>query len=72
MTFFYNGAVTVFNVARDTADRIIKMADEQYVEHRLLRNLHDVPLARKKSLQRFLEKRRERLTATTPYTKSVK
>ncbi|XP_031260560.1 protein TIFY 9-like isoform X1 [Pistacia vera] len=75
LTIFYNGTVTVYDVPRDKAECILKLAvdgnskteesknsktatDQQQLLETL--NTGDLPIARKKSLQRFLEKRRER------------
>ncbi|ESQ41264.1 hypothetical protein EUTSA_v10014724mg [Eutrema salsugineum] len=80
MTIFYNGKVSVFQVSRNKADDILKVAmetatkkdtsmekDLSVIPPTTLRpklfgqNLEgDLPIARRKSLQRFLEKRKER------------
>ncbi|KAE8716472.1 hypothetical protein F3Y22_tig00110114pilonHSYRG00081 [Hibiscus syriacus] len=78
LTIFYNGTVSVFNLPRDMAQSIIKLAvggvsqNAESIEsevatpssdqqQQLLETLdEDLPIARKKSLQRFLEKRKER------------
>ncbi|KAL4311369.1 hypothetical protein GQ457_01G001730 [Hibiscus cannabinus] len=85
LTIFYNGTVSVFNVSRDKAESIFKLAVEgssKNVEsadsskvanpssdqQNLLESRNgDLPIARRKSLQRFLEKRKERLTCVSPY-----
>ncbi|TYI94470.1 hypothetical protein E1A91_D02G206500v1 [Gossypium mustelinum] len=86
LTIFYNGTVSVFNVPRDKAESILKLAVEvegnsKNVEpidskvasppsdrQQLLETLNgDLPIARRKSLQRFLEKRKERMTCASPY-----
>ncbi|XVF66702.1 hypothetical protein PTKIN_Ptkin10aG0058600 [Pterospermum kingtungense] len=77
LTIFYNGAVSVFNVSRDKAESILRLAVEgssknvdptnskvakpSSDERQLLETLTgDLPIARRKSLQRFLEKRKDR------------
>jgi len=70
MTLFYNGAVATFDgVSQDKAEAIMKMAMEVTASNggRVVRgdafagNLaKDMPLTRTKSLQQFLQKRKER------------
>ncbi|PQQ11194.1 protein TIFY 9 [Prunus yedoensis var. nudiflora] len=88
LTIFYHGTVSVFDVPRDKAESILKLAlegnsakaaesalavDSKLVLHssdqqQLLDPLDgDLPIARRKSLQRFLEKRKERLNSVSPF-----
>jgi jasmonate ZIM domain-containing protein len=72
LTIFYNGTVSVFEAPRDKAENILKLALERTFDsmnlaapssdqQQLLDTLNgDLPIARRKSLQRFLEKRKER------------
>lgn len=75
MTVFYNGSVAIFDVSHHKAEAIMQMArDVTMAERRDLGNntpvgnsSKDIPLARTKSLQQFLVKRKERLTRMGPY-----
>ncbi|CAB4264102.1 unnamed protein product [Prunus armeniaca] len=88
LTIFYNGTVSVFDVPRDKAESLLKLAlegnsakaaesalavDSKLAPHssdqqQLLDPLDgDLPIARRKSLQRFLEKRKERLNSVSPF-----
>ncbi|CAN6248392.1 unnamed protein product [Urochloa humidicola] len=77
MTLFYNGAVATFDgLSHDKAEAIMKMAMEVSTSNggRAVRGeafsanfAKDMPLTRTKSLQQFLQKRKERLSATGPY-----
>ncbi|XP_073131251.1 protein TIFY 9 [Henckelia pumila] len=80
MTIFYNGKVSVFEVSPHKAQDIMKLAEEAGLHKStesseskptaqyLLNTLHgDMPIPRRKSLQSFLEKRKERLVKESPY-----
>uniref|UniRef100_A0A453BVV0 Protein TIFY n=1 Tax=Aegilops tauschii subsp. strangulata TaxID=200361 RepID=A0A453BVV0_AEGTS len=72
MTVFYNGSVAVFDVSHHKAEAIMQMArDVTMAERRDLGNntpvgnsSKDIPLARTKSLQQFLVKRKERTSCS--------
>ncbi|MFS7944014.1 putative transcription factor TIFY family [Helianthus anomalus] len=72
MTIFYNGTVSVFDVTSNQAESILKLAEsvnsvsKNVVEStRVISN--DLPMSRKRSLRMFLEKRKERHEAMSPY-----
>ncbi|XP_075495661.1 protein TIFY 9-like isoform X1 [Primulina tabacum] len=80
MTIFYNGKVAVFEVSPHKAQDIMKLAakdglhksaessESRPTAQYLLKSLNDdLPIPRKKSLQSFLEKRKERLVKESPY-----
>nr|WEX97645.1 jasmonate-zim-domain protein 10 [Tanacetum cinerariifolium] len=82
LTIFYNGNVSVFDVSSDQAERIMKLAQsgspgskiacepavvvKAEMDQSSTAN-KDLPMSRKKSLRRFLEKRKERQVAKSPY-----
>ncbi|KMZ60505.1 hypothetical protein ZOSMA_59G00670 [Zostera marina] len=71
--FLYNGSNSVFQTTTDTAEDVMKMTEkEKFQQQRgLLMNefnpTGDMPLFRTQSLQRFFQKRRERLKSVAPY-----
>ncbi|PWA34593.1 ZIM-domain protein 4 [Artemisia annua] len=77
MTIFYNGQVIVFNdLSPEKVEEIMKVAEsgqkkpvvkiEECSKNVIVPN-SDLPIARKASLARFLEKRKDRITARSPY-----
>ncbi|KAL9256993.1 TIFY 9-like protein [Drosera capensis] len=72
MTVFYDGVVRIYDLPRHRAQAIVKIAAEASSKNGLPKITRDaphgdMPIARRKSLQRFLEKRKERLIAVSPY-----
>ncbi|KAL8191813.1 hypothetical protein R6Q57_028544 [Mikania cordata] len=77
MTIFYNGQVIVFNdLAPEKVEEIMKVAEQGVAQkhpkpdepsNRTVVANSDLPIARKASLARFLEKRKDRITARSPY-----
>lgn len=82
MTIFYNGDVSVFNVSPHKAEYIVKLAvgetskiaqpPERKASSRSQRQLlkifeQDMPITRRKSIERFLEKRKGRVAPISPY-----
>ncbi|KAG6477224.1 hypothetical protein ZIOFF_066476 [Zingiber officinale] len=84
LTIFYNGSMAVFDLPRDKAETIMKLvetandgssSDQRKGGIRLPEELDGgkiqelPPMARRKSLQRFIAKRKQRLTVAGPYAK---
>ncbi|KAK6160463.1 hypothetical protein DH2020_003844 [Rehmannia glutinosa] len=74
MTIFYNGMVAVFDVSPNKAKDILKVAEEGLTktaddQENLSQSLNgDLPITRRNSLQKFLEKRKERVSVDmSPY-----
>ncbi|XP_062187582.1 protein TIFY 11b-like [Phragmites australis] len=71
LTMFYNGGVAVFHLPQDKAEDLMKMAagkegvdDERRQgqgDELLAKMREEMPIASKRSLQRFFQKRKERL-----------
>ncbi|KAF0892761.1 hypothetical protein E2562_017724 [Oryza meyeriana var. granulata] len=72
LTIMYGGRVMVFDdfPAESAAElvRVAAGAGQDDVQHGCSGLAADLPVARKASLQRFMEKRRARLGATAPYS----
>ncbi|KAI3694437.1 hypothetical protein L1987_77402 [Smallanthus sonchifolius] len=74
MTMFYNGQVIMFNdLAPEKVEEIMKLAEQgaapkpdQHSKNIIVSG-SDLPIARKASIARFLEKRKERVTGRSPY-----
>ncbi|XP_065865062.1 protein TIFY 11d [Euphorbia lathyris] len=65
MTIFYAGKVIVFDdIPAEKAKEIMAFANTAPAQEL---NFLDLPIARRASLQRFFEKRRDRVTARAPY-----
>lgn len=79
LTIFYNGSVAIFDLPRDKAETILKLVatandgsssarrEGIHLQEELEGEL--LPMARRKSLQQFIAKRKERLTEAGPYAK---
>ncbi|KAK9055573.1 hypothetical protein SSX86_026657 [Deinandra increscens subsp. villosa] len=73
LTIFYNGQVMVFNdLAPEKVQEIMKLAEQKppnsdEPSKYTTVTASDLPIARKASLARFLEKRKDRITARSPY-----
>lgn len=65
LTVFYNGVVSVFDVSRDKAENILKLAVDSGSNSKA--GVESPEQARRRSLQVFLQKRKERLTSVSPY-----
>ncbi|KAI3694132.1 hypothetical protein L1987_77093 [Smallanthus sonchifolius] len=72
MTIFFNGTVSVLDVTPNQAESIIKLAESlNSVSKNVVEPIrNDMPMSRKRSLRRFLEKRKERHVSLTPYVYS--
>ncbi|KAI3730788.1 hypothetical protein L1987_61965 [Smallanthus sonchifolius] len=81
LTIFYNGIVTVFHVSPLQAETVMKFAYRKETpaspSHKVQilnqekldfdESSSDLPIARKRSLQRFLKKRKGRMNLGSPY-----
>ncbi|TKV93832.1 hypothetical protein SEVIR_9G254900v4 [Setaria viridis] len=68
LTIMHGGRVLVFDdVTADRAAELVRVAAGQQVILGGSRTTDDVPVARKASLRRFMEKRRDRIATRSPY-----
>ncbi|XP_060197020.1 protein TIFY 9-like isoform X2 [Lycium barbarum] len=75
LTIFYDGAAAVYDVTSDEAEGILRFAERSKIMDAFSPRKQlfvetfsgDLPFARRNSLHRFLEKRKERLTVVSPY-----
>ncbi|XP_055815281.1 protein TIFY 9-like [Solanum dulcamara] len=75
LTIFYDGTAAVFHVTNDEAEDILKFAERTKIMNTFSSKKQlfvetlsgDLSFARRNSLLRFLEKRKERLTMVSPY-----
>ncbi|KAJ8464233.1 hypothetical protein OPV22_026785 [Ensete ventricosum] len=76
LTIFYGGKVMVFdNFPAKKAKELLQLASKgsstaqkpNHLSRTVQRNLSYLPIARKASLQRFFEKRKDRISARAPY-----
>ena len=70
LTIFYGGRVVVFeDFPADKAAEVMRMATTAGVERAAATPAPALPIMRKASLQRFFEKRKDRLGARAPYAR---
>lgn len=84
LTIFYGGTVVVFDLPPNKVENILKLAVQGMSKatgpespeaaaatggQEQLLGMGDLPLTRRKSLERFFEKRKERLTFASPYSR---
>lgn len=79
LTIFYNGAVKAYHVSADEAQAVMKLANSNSSEGATMKPSHSehqhskkltagLPMTRNLSLQRFLQKRKDRLGNPCPYS----